>query len=130
MTGSVTVWTIGVYRIYESYLLLRCRKKIIVQFSLYYLLCSLHGVHEMNTYRADHVCLSVRMIQLENCWTDFAEIWCRLYAIGGYHKIFLFNFLQSLLSTWRTHELVRWERHDQDSIAQPSAHESNALPRR
>jgi hypothetical protein len=25
---------------------------------------SLHDVHEMNAYRADHVCLSVRTIQL------------------------------------------------------------------
>jgi hypothetical protein len=30
---------------------------------------SSHDVHEMNAYRADHVCLSVRMIQLENHWT-------------------------------------------------------------
>jgi hypothetical protein len=35
---------------------------------------SLHNVHEMNTYRAGHVCLSIRVIQLENRWTDLDEI--------------------------------------------------------
>jgi hypothetical protein len=35
-------------------------------------------MHEMNAYRAGHVCLSVhqsvRMIQLENCWVIMATI--------------------------------------------------------
>jgi hypothetical protein len=48
---------------------------------------SLHDVHQMNAYMADHVCLSVRMIQLENRWTDLDEIWYGRYAI-------LFNFIQ------------------------------------
>jgi hypothetical protein len=58
---------------------------------------SLHVVHEMNACRAGHVCLSVRMIHLENRWTDFDEIWYRLYAIEDYHKIELFSFLQSVI---------------------------------
>jgi hypothetical protein len=33
-------------------------------------------------YTADQVCLSVRMIQLENRWTDLDEIWYGRYAIG------------------------------------------------
>jgi hypothetical protein len=41
---------------------------------------SLHDMCEMNACRADHVYLSARMIQLENRWTDFDEIWCGLYA--------------------------------------------------
>jgi hypothetical protein len=45
---------------------------------------SLHDVHEMNTYRAGHVCLSVRMIQLENYWFNLDEIWCGCYATGDY----------------------------------------------
>jgi hypothetical protein len=30
------------------------------------------------------VCPSVRMIELENRWTDLDEIWYELYAIRGY----------------------------------------------
>jgi hypothetical protein len=55
---------------------------------------SLHDAHEMNAYRAGHVCLSVRMIQLDNRWTDVDEIWYGRYATGDYPKIVLFNFLQ------------------------------------
>jgi hypothetical protein len=35
---------------------------------------SLHDVYEMNAYTAYHVCPSVHMIQLKNCWTDLDEI--------------------------------------------------------
>jgi hypothetical protein len=37
--------------------------------------------------------LSVRMIQLENRWTDLDGIWYGRYAIGIYPKIVIFNFL-------------------------------------
>jgi hypothetical protein len=71
---------------------------------------SLHYVHEIIAYRANHVCLSlrlsVRMIQLENRWTDLDDIWYGSYAIGIYPKIVLFNFLQSAIPIWRTSELV------------------------
>jgi hypothetical protein len=50
------------------------------------ILRSLHDVHEMNTSRADHVCLSVRMIQLENRWTDLDEIW---YGRNHHHLLVL-----------------------------------------
>jgi hypothetical protein len=43
---------------------------------------SLHNVYNMNAYRAGHVCLSVRMIQQENRWTDLDEIWYGRCAIG------------------------------------------------
>jgi hypothetical protein len=35
------------------------------------------------------VCLSVRVIKLENCWTDLDEIWYEIYASGDYPKIIL-----------------------------------------
>jgi hypothetical protein len=44
---------------------------------------SLQDVHEMDAYRGGHVCLSVRMIQLENRWTGLYEIWYGRYAIGA-----------------------------------------------
>jgi hypothetical protein len=71
---------------------------------------SLHDVHEMNAHRAGHVCLSVRMIQLENRWTDLDEIWYGYYAIGDYPEIVLLSFLKSVIRTWRTNKLVRWDR--------------------
>jgi hypothetical protein len=72
---------------------------------------SLHDVYEMNTNRASHVCLSVRMIQLENRWTYLDEIWFGPHVIGDYLKIVLLNFLQSVIPPWRTSKLVRWARH-------------------
>jgi hypothetical protein len=38
------------------------------------------------------VSLSVRMIQLENHWTDLDKIWCGRYAIGDYPKILFYNY--------------------------------------
>jgi hypothetical protein len=52
---------------------------------------SLHDVHEMNGHTADHVCPSVRCIQLDNSSTDLDEISCGRYAIGSYPKVTLFN---------------------------------------
>jgi hypothetical protein len=46
------------------------------------LMRSLHDVRDMDAYRADHVCLSIRMIQLKNHWTDLDEIWYGRYTIG------------------------------------------------
>jgi hypothetical protein len=57
------------------------------------------------------VCPSVRMIQLENSWTDLDEIWYAGCVIGDYPKTALFYFLQSVTPTWRTNKLVRWDRH-------------------
>jgi hypothetical protein len=53
------------------------------------------------------LCLSVRMIQLEKRRTDLNEFWYERYAIGCYHKLVLFNFLQSIIPTWRKNEIVR-----------------------
>jgi hypothetical protein len=50
-----------------------------------------------------YVSLSAPMI------LDFDEIWCGYYTIGGYPKLILFNFLQSVIPIWWTEELSRWE---------------------
>jgi hypothetical protein len=50
--------------------------------------------------------LSVRMIQLENRWTNLDEIWCGGYAIGINQKILFFSFLHSVMPTRRKSELV------------------------
>jgi hypothetical protein len=55
--------------------------------------------------------LSVRMFQLQKRWTDLDEILYGRYAIGIYPRIVLFNLLQSVILTWRTKRLVRWNRH-------------------
>jgi hypothetical protein len=64
----------------------------------------LHDVHDMNTYRVDHVwlstCPAICMIQLKNCWTDFDEIYYGCYAIEVYPNIVLYNSLQLVKSTW------------------------------
>jgi hypothetical protein len=36
------------------------------------------------------------MIQLENRWTDFDDIWCGRYAIGDCPTLVLLYFLQSI----------------------------------
>jgi hypothetical protein len=43
---------------------------------------SLQDVYKIKAYRADHVCLSVRMVELENRFTDLGEIWYGRYAIS------------------------------------------------
>jgi hypothetical protein len=60
---------------------------------------SLLDVREINAYRVGHVCLSVRMTQVENRWTALDEIWYGRYAIGDNPKIVLFSFLQSVIPT-------------------------------
>jgi hypothetical protein len=57
----------------------------------------LYDAHEINAYRAGHACLSVRMVQLENCLTDLDEILYERLAIGIYSKVVLLNFLQSVV---------------------------------
>jgi hypothetical protein len=71
----------------------------------------LHNVHEINAYRAGHVCLSVHMIQLKNRWMDLDKISYGHYATGDYPKIIIYNLLQSVIPTWRANKLVRWGRH-------------------
>jgi hypothetical protein len=51
---------------------------------------SLSDVHKMNAKRAG---LAVRMLLLQNRWTNLDEIWYGLYSIEGCHTILLFHFL-------------------------------------
>jgi hypothetical protein len=44
------------------------------------------------------------MIQLKKCWIDSDDILYGYYTIGGYNKLILFNFLQSLITTWQMYE--------------------------
>lgn len=68
-------------------------------------------LHEMNLFSADHVCLSVRVIQFEKRWTDLDDLSYERYAIGNYSKILLFGFLQSAVPAWLAQELVWWDLH-------------------
>jgi hypothetical protein len=78
-----------------------CASSVVMRYS--------HDVHETNTCRADHVCLSVRTIQLEKWRVDFDEMRYGRNASADYPMLVLFNFLQSAIPTWRTDVLVRWE---------------------
>jgi hypothetical protein len=67
---------------------------------------SLEYVHEKNTYRADHVCLSI----LPHDSTQepphrLDEIWYGRYVIGVSPKIIIFNFLQSVTLICRLNKL-------------------------
>jgi hypothetical protein len=53
---------------------------------------SLHDVHEMNAYIG--LVLSVRMIQLDNHWTNLDEIWYGRSTIGYYSRTIHINILQ------------------------------------
>jgi hypothetical protein len=55
--------------------------------------------------------MPVRMIQLENHWTDLDEIWYGYYAIREQPLTVFFNFLQSIIPTRQTNKLVRLDRH-------------------
>jgi hypothetical protein len=71
----------------------------------------LHIVHEMNTYRAAHVCLSLCMIQLEKHWMDLVEIWYGGYAIGDYPKNHTLQFPAVNNITMADNKLVRCYLH-------------------
>lgn len=66
----------------------------------------------MKEYKADvSVGMSVRMFQIEDRWTDFDEIWYRHYAMLNHPNNVTFRFMRWVTSTYRTREIVRWERH-------------------
>jgi hypothetical protein len=56
-------------------------------------------------------CLSVCMIQIENCWTDLDEIWYGRRAIGDYPEVVLLNFIQSIIPTWQMNKFVMCDQH-------------------
>jgi hypothetical protein len=53
--------------------------------------------------------VSVCTIIFEKRWTNFDEIWFRRYVIEVYPRSVQFSFLQSVIPTWRTKELVMWD---------------------
>jgi hypothetical protein len=79
-------------------------------FSFLCIICTM-CMKQMHIGLVMSVCLSVRMIQLENRWMDLDEILSGHYAIGDYRKIVLVNFLQLVIPTWRTNKLVRCDQH-------------------
>jgi hypothetical protein len=80
--------------------------------------CVLYAMSKKWTQTRVTVCvrLSVGRIQLENGWTDLDEIWNGRYACRVCHKIVLFYFLQSVISTWRTNKFLRWDRHKRHMV--------------
>lgn len=50
-------------------------------------------------------------IQLCNQLSDFCNISCEYYAIRGYLSCVHVNFLCSIIITWQTYKLMRWEWH-------------------
>jgi hypothetical protein len=73
---------------------------------------SLHDVHEMNSYRAGHVCLSVRLHHsIREPLDGFGWNLVWTYATGVYSKLVLLNFLQLEVPRWQTNELMKWGRH-------------------
>jgi hypothetical protein len=65
-------------------------------------------MYEVNTCLS--IRLSFRVIRLENHRADLDEIWHGRYAAGVYPKAVHISFLQLVMPTWRTSELVRRDR--------------------
>jgi hypothetical protein len=57
-----------------------------------------HGITELRA------CLCVQF-QLLNKQPDFQETWYERYAAGDHPNVVRFNFLQSVITIWRTYEL-------------------------
>jgi hypothetical protein len=78
-----------------------------------------HRVHRAYLPACLSVCVSVRMFQQKNRWTDFDDILHWLYATGGYIKLVHFNFLQPVIPIKQTRELLRSKRHWRQLIYDP-----------
>lgn len=57
----------------------------------------------------------------------FTKFWYDHYAIGGHHNYTIFNFLQSAVTSWWTHELVRGKWHLIDSIKMMCGNRSKSM---
>jgi hypothetical protein len=51
------------------------------------------------------------VIQLENHWTDFDEMWYGCYTLRGHPKLTLLTFLWSVILAWQVYELTWWQQH-------------------
>jgi len=76
---------------------------VLFPFSLLYIL----NKRDLRGHHVVSVC--VYPFQLLNRLTYFHEIWYERYASGGHLNFLFFVFLKLLITTWRTHELMRWE---------------------
>jgi hypothetical protein len=54
----------------------------------------------------------LKMLELEDEWTEFYEIWRGRCVIGVHSKLILFNFLQLAVSTCRMLEFMTWNHDD------------------
>jgi len=54
----------------------------------------------------------VPSLQILKCLTDIYEIWCEGYSNSEHPNVILLNLIHLLATKWRTHELVRPERHN------------------
>jgi hypothetical protein len=70
--------------------------------------CRLFDCHCAHFIRNAH--LSVRMIQIDNLWTDGHKIRYCLYTTWDYPKILLLNFLREAITKLRMRILVIWDR--------------------
>jgi len=52
------------------------------------------------------VCVCV-LFQIRNNWINVYEIWYKLYGVAGHMKTIPFIFLQSVMTTMLTREIVR-----------------------
>jgi len=52
------------------------------------------------------LCIYVCLISTFELTDNFYDIWCERYVTKGRRKLVHFNFLQSVITTWRTHEIV------------------------
>jgi hypothetical protein len=59
----------------------------------------------------DHYSVCVCPSQCLKQPNEIHDIWFEGNAVGGHPNQLHFNFLQPVITTWRTQELVRWERH-------------------
>jgi len=58
------------------------------------------------TYEITMLCVRACVpFQFFNQWINFHEIWYERYPIGGHPNRAVFNILQSVTTTWQTHEL-------------------------
>jgi hypothetical protein len=57
------------------------------------------------------ICMHVLTKEYLDGWS-WNLLWLFCYALRGYSKIILFNFLQLLIPSWWMHKVIRWDSND------------------
>jgi len=57
----------------------------------------------------------VSLLSIFELIDQFHKILYECYAIGGHPNLVFSNFLQSVITAWQMHKLLRWECHLIDS---------------